>query len=232
MVRRAELELLADTGPEIWMSLAWQVARESIKLGVGVEVGAVVLDRNGKDKKTAVVAVAGDARFGSPSPNNDTCCGGNVMGHAVMRAIGMVAKKRVFLAENRLKDWPAGEEDGQHSPLLDSPLTLTEEEYFKRDTLEENGYLCLDLKIYITHEPCVMCSMALLHSRFGRVIFEQRMPETGALTAEGDNDRPYGSLGYGLFWRPVKLNWRLLCWQYARDGQEPGPAALDKKIHA
>jgi tRNA-specific adenosine deaminase 3 len=68
------------------------------------------------------------------------------------------------------------------------------------------GYLCHDLEIYCTHEPCVMCSMAILHSRFGKVIFQHRMPKTGGMCADGD-------LGHGLFWRK-ELNWTLLAWQW------------------
>jgi tRNA-specific adenosine deaminase 3 len=68
------------------------------------------------------------------------------------------------------------------------------------------GYLCHELEIYCTHEPCVMCSMAILHSRFGKVIFQNGMPRTGGMCAEGD-------LGHGLFWRK-ELNWTLLAWQW------------------
>lgn len=70
----------------------------------------------------------------------------------------------------------------------------------------ETGYLCHDLEIYCTHEPCVMCSMAILHSRFGKTIFQHRMPKTGGMCSDGD-------LGHGLFWRK-ELNWTLLAWQW------------------
>jgi tRNA-specific adenosine deaminase 3 len=69
-----------------------------------------------------------------------------------------------------------------------------------------SGYLCHELEIYITHEPCVMCSMAIVHSRFGRVVFARRMRETGGLCADGD-------LGHGLFWRK-ELNWTMLAWHW------------------
>lgn len=42
-------------------------------------------------------------------------------------------------------------------------------------------YLCLDFDVYTTHEPCSMCSMALIHSRIRRCIFLQQMEKTGCL---------------------------------------------------
>jgi tRNA-specific adenosine deaminase 3 len=84
----------------------------------------------------------------------------------------------------------------------------------------KDGYLCHDLEFYCTHEPCVMCSMAIVHSRFGRVIFKHRMPDTGGLCADG-------KLGHGLFWRK-ELNWTLLAWQWAHSSGigKTGPPGL------
>lgn len=40
-------------------------------------------------------------------------------------------------------------------------------------------YLLTNLTLFTTHEPCIMCSMALVHSRVQRVFYIYSMPKTG-----------------------------------------------------
>ncbi|PLN84615.1 hypothetical protein BDW42DRAFT_162350 [Aspergillus taichungensis] len=102
----------------------------------------------------------------------------------------------------------------------------------------QGGYLCTDLDVYLTHEPCLCCSMGLLLSRFRAVVFPRggRM-STGGLASEaaafhpvadsGDGDGLEGGddeteekedqddkrLYYGLHWRK-ELNWRALGFEF------------------
>ncbi|KAF1982165.1 cytidine deaminase-like protein [Aulographum hederae CBS 113979] len=209
-VARAEVGLLRDGGRDMrkLVELARKAGDEAAMARKGPGVGCVIFGREKRGDGTAeAVAVAGDARWGLEGNG----CGegrgaGNVMAHAVMRAIGMVARKRL-----RLDGAEDATSQTSPNPFADLPRNELEKTVFDADTLNSGGYLCVDLEIYTTQEPCIMCCMAVLHSRFSRCLFGRKMPRTGAWMAES-------GLGYGLFWRP-ELNWKLLCWQWD-DGEE------------
>jgi tRNA-specific adenosine deaminase 3 len=220
LVSRAQLELLADSSADSYISLAWDVGHEVKGLGHGLSIGAVVVERLA-GKGARVVAVAGDGRhcgiqYEDEGKKGGTDGKGNVMAHAAMRAISMVAEKRLRLEQSSSQGLPADSSSTYLSdPFVTQPISPLEIQNFQPDTLSPHGYLCLDLEIYLTHEPCVMCAMAILHSRFGRVVFNQTMPRTGALSTEGKG------LDYGLFWRE-QLNWKLLCWRWDSAEDEAG----------
>jgi tRNA-specific adenosine deaminase 3 len=44
---------------------------------------------------------------------------------------------------------------------------------------EEEQYYAASYDVYITHEPCTMCCMALVHSRIRRLVFWRGMPTGG-----------------------------------------------------
>jgi tRNA-specific adenosine deaminase 3 len=69
-------------------------------------------------------------------------------------------------------------------PLRHSILNLTREvgeSHNNTDDTKHNGsnYLLTSQMVFTTHEPCIMCSMALLHSRAARVAYLIPMERTG-----------------------------------------------------
>jgi tRNA-specific adenosine deaminase 3 len=227
MVSRATDEITGDAA--VWMTLAHQVAEQSKAAGYGESLGACVVQRD--QGKTVVVALAADARW---HDHDNTSDAGNPMAHAVLRAISMVAQKLVR-AENR-------KTDTKTPPILefeafqDAPLLPDEQKVFEQDHPSPDGYLCHGLELYLTHEPCVMCSMAILHSRMGKVVFRHRMPLTGGLCSEDRGDghpdlaESAGGRGLGLFWRR-ELNWSLVAWEWESAGSLK-PLLVDYKVHA
>ncbi|KAI0143222.1 tRNA-specific adenosine-34 deaminase subunit tad3-like protein [Pestalotiopsis sp. NC0098] len=207
----------------IWMTLAHEIAKKTHKAGFGEPIGAVIIKRT--KERVEIVALAGDARW---HQQGRTGHDGNPMAHAALRAISMVAQKLVR-AEHR--------EPAQSNPILefeafqDGPITADEQLVFDADHPSPDGYLCHDLELYMTHEPCTMCSMAILHSRMGRIVFRHRMPLTGGM---GSEDRGYDlcggdnicGQGLGLHWRK-ELNWSMLGWEWDTDDAE----SLDINSH-
>tara|TARA_R110002003_G_scaffold120_5_gene10631 strand:+ start:3119 stop:4273 length:1155 start_codon:yes stop_codon:yes gene_type:complete len=223
LVQRNAAEIEGEAGT--WLALAKSAGEQISAQCLGEPLGVVVVDRTKETPQ--VIAVAGDCRWRSSSGAAEPPTGtGNVMAHAVQRAIAMVAKKRLRHGgtDPALLD---------RSLFCDSPLTDVEKEYYERDNIASSGYLCVDLDIYLTHEPCVMCSMAILHSRFRRCIFATRMPHTGGMTSDGVDVNPQsGGLKHGLFWRPSELNWKFLAWEFEADGRDKKTGThAEKMLH-
>jgi len=78
--------------------------------------------------------------------------------HAVMVAIGIAAKSSQSGTATDGDDAPSGS---------------------KRQRTAEDAYLCQDCEVITTHEPCVMCAMALVHSRVRLVAFREPDPGFG-----------------------------------------------------
>ncbi|KAI1471598.1 cytidine deaminase-like protein [Daldinia caldariorum] len=183
---------------------------------------------------TEIVAIAADARWHQMERTGLT---GNPMAHAALRAISMVAQKLVR-AEDRPK---STQKVMDFEAFQDKPLLSDEQLVFDGDHPCPDGYLCHELELYMTHEPCTMCAMAILHSRMGRIVFRHRMPLTGGMSSE---DRGYdacaasgtcgggscgGGQGLGLHWRK-ELNWTLLGWEWESDSIEK--LTVDPHLHA
>ncbi len=154
---------------------------------------------------------------------------GNPLAHAVMRAISQVAQKLVRAENQQTGTYP--------QPILefeafqDGPILEDEKKVFAEDHPNPDGYLCHGLELYLTHEPCIMCSMSILHSRMGKTIFRSRMPLTGGFCAEhrGHHDGLDAGNGLGLFWRR-ELNWSLVAWEWESGGGLP-QLFVDQNLH-
>ncbi|SBS94896.1 cytidine deaminase, putative [Plasmodium ovale curtisi] len=51
--------------------------------------------------------------------------------------------------------------------------------------ISSDQYLCTNYYAYLTHEPCFMCAMAMVHSRVKCVIFDKVNKHNGALFSKG-----------------------------------------------
>ncbi|KAF5395068.1 Cytidine and deoxycytidylate deaminase zinc-binding region [Paragonimus heterotremus] len=72
------------------------------------------------------------------------------------------------------------------SSYLDHAVMLTIAEVAHRQRLygevNTTAYLCTGLDAYVSTEPCLMCAMALVHSRIRRVFCCTRLPRVGGFT--------------------------------------------------
>lgn len=100
--------------------------------------------------------------------------------HSVMRAVDNVAKAQNGGAWNDEKD----------NEFLKLGLEQLDEEFlgfrelnqgFQGEAVKYGPYLCTGLDLYLTEEPCLMCAMALVHSRAKRIFFGNSNAENGAL---------------------------------------------------
>ncbi|KAL4786741.1 hypothetical protein BJX76DRAFT_320679 [Aspergillus varians] len=112
----------------------------------------------------------------------------------------------------------------------------------------QGGYLCTDLDVYLTHEPCLCCCMGLLLSRFRAIVFPQRgrlitgglasepvitpvpvtedsKAETGEHGQDGENTHGHEQEQGAQQSRPYyglhwrkELNWRALGFEFIQDG--------------
>ena len=71
--------------------------------------------------------------------------------------------------------------EGWNRPIAASDPTAHAEIQAMRAAGEKlDNYRLLDTTLYVTLEPCVMCTGAIIHARIGRVVFGADDPKTGA----------------------------------------------------
>jgi tRNA(Arg) A34 adenosine deaminase TadA len=73
-----------------------------------------------------------------------------------MIAIDLLSENSIYLKENLL------------------------EKFLEKKSINKK-YLLNGCSIYLTHEPCIMCSMALLHSRISNVFYLNKNENFGSL---------------------------------------------------
>ncbi|KAM9325323.1 putative inactive tRNA-specific adenosine deaminase-like protein 3 [Gastrophryne carolinensis] len=149
-----------------YMYRALKAARLNQAKG-GKAIAAVVVDRESGN----VVAVGTDQTGEKGGP----------LFHACMVAIERVAQEQGGGAYGCLVDVDTeGKPDGQSVTSKNGEQMDNKGENRKRanDVSVPEGlpYLCTGYDIYVTHEPCVMCCMALLHSRVATVYYGCRSP--------------------------------------------------------
>lgn len=82
-----------------------------------------------------------------------------------------------------------------------------------------DGYLCRGFHVYMSHEPCAMCSMGLLHSRVTRLVYLHSKPHTGGID--------YGSGQLCIHDQP-SLNWQYEAWQWVGEKDANDVEALQE----
>ncbi|XP_067890694.1 probable inactive tRNA-specific adenosine deaminase-like protein 3 isoform X2 [Heterodontus francisci] len=164
---------LFNTEEKAKMQTFMEKAIEAAKVGkeMGMEpVGAVIVN----PVTDEVIAVGHDCRNG-PNP----------LLHAVMVCIDLVACGQGGGAFNHDKypncHFKSVESfSGDHTINTDKPLLPLEDHNLTGAIVNGLPYICTGYDLYVSREPCVMCAMALVHSRIRTVFYATSSPD-GAL---------------------------------------------------
>jgi len=71
--------------------------------------------------------------------------------------------------------------EGWNRPIIDNDPTAHAEIMALRSAAKKiNNYRLVDTTLYVTLEPCIMCTGAIIHSRVKRVVYGALDPKAGA----------------------------------------------------
>ena len=115
---------------------------------------ALVRSPYGSEDETSLNLTAHDTRKSTGHP----------LRHAVMNVIRC-------LSDYRSASPPVAQRPQSASDVYPSPNA--------NEARNGSNYLLTSMTLFVTHEPCIMCSMALLHSRVKEVIYLIPMEKTG-----------------------------------------------------
>ena len=104
--------------------------------------------------------------------------------HAVMQALDAVANG--YLAQSGSQDGnDAAEPQSKRIRTADENSAAAASASSNVQTSDfspqDQTYLCKGYDCYVLNKPCVMCAMALTHSRIRRVLYSKKDPSGGAL---------------------------------------------------
>ncbi|XP_063686100.1 probable inactive tRNA-specific adenosine deaminase-like protein 3 [Bolinopsis microptera] len=107
-------------------------------------------------------------------------CTDSLLGHATMKVVDKISlrqNKRNLISSESPCDLTSCNGNGKRGPEhVSQPVKKT-----KTDPSVPDDYLCTGYDIYLAIEPCVMCTMALVHSRIKRIFFGKRREDFGGL---------------------------------------------------
>jgi tRNA-specific adenosine deaminase 3 len=97
--------------------------------------------------------------------------------HPVVVCVGAVAAAQLAASPaNTAAATEAAAEQADQSDTVDASTASSSSGSDSR-----GQYLCTGYDVYLTHEPCCLCAMALVHSRARRVIYGAPSPDCGVL---------------------------------------------------
>ena len=109
-------------------------------------------------------------------------CTDSLLGHATMRVVDNISlrqNKRNLICSESPCDLTSCNGNGKRGPEHVSESQPVKKN--KTDPSVPDDYLCTGYDIYLAIEPCVMCTMALVHSRIKRIFFGKRREDFGGL---------------------------------------------------